>query len=146
MIPDGDGGFTCKPATPCLTKSGGQSKGPCPRDAVSGLRVDHVTAGVLLASPRELSDGEIDTDLAEAAACLRSPGPLSARIRKFLHDRLARSGVNWAANPDWWSAPGGRWGWLPSEEAILAAAARRLRTRRASRSETKDFRCILIYL
>ena len=47
MIPDGGTGLMCKPATPCLCSRGGNSKGPCPRDAESGLRVDQSTAGEL---------------------------------------------------------------------------------------------------
>ena len=124
MIPDGEDGLTCKPTTPCLGSRGGTSKGPCPRDAESGLRVDQSTAGELLAAGPVLSDELIDSDLAELAACLQHPGLLNDRLRKYLQDRLARSGVNPRAAPGWWSAPGGRWGRLPSEDAILAAAAR----------------------
>ena len=125
MVPDGNSGLMCKGTTPCLVGRGGNAN--CPRDAVTGQRVNKVTAGELRADGPELSDETILSDLAEAAACLQCGGVLNDRLRVYLLARLARSGVNPGAAVGWWSALGGRWGRLPTADAVRAAAARRLR-------------------
>ncbi len=49
VLPDGAGGWCCRPNSPCLTS--GKSRGTCPRDEVTGRRVDRPTAGDLRAAP-----------------------------------------------------------------------------------------------
>ncbi len=64
MIPDGAGGHRCKEKTPCMVGRAGSRS--CPRDAASGLRIDQVTAGVLLAEGPWFTDESIASDLSEA--------------------------------------------------------------------------------
>ena len=56
MVPDGAHGLRCSERHPCLGGVARQSKGGCPRDAATGLRVDTPVAGDLAA--RDVGGGD----------------------------------------------------------------------------------------